>query len=1481
MAQANGPEKPAMTGAVLVVGGGIAGIEASLTLAESGYRVYLVERSPSLGGTMARLDKTFPTNDCSMCILSPKLVACGRHLNIQCLTQADVTKVTGEAGNYHVTVTQRPRFVDPSTCTGCGDCAKVCPVTRPDEFNAGLAERKAIYRPFPQAYPNAFTVDKRVRGPCATACPGGINIQGFVALIAARKFSEALALIRSSIPFPSVCGRVCHHPCETVCKRGAYDQPLAVMALKRFVADRCGEDDLHLPPRENPKPYRIAIIGAGPAGLSAAFELARRGYPVDVFEALPEPGGMLIAGIPEYRLPRDVVRREIDRIVRMGVKIWTNTRLGRDITLEGLRQEGYQAILLAIGAHQPMRLGIPGEELEGVLDAVRFLRHVNLGEFVPLGRRVVVVGGGNAAMDAARVARRFGDTEVTILYRRTRRDMPANPEEVEEALREGIRIEFLVAPLRAIGENGRLRALVCQRMQQGAPDASGRRRPIPIPGSTFDVPVDTLIPAISQSLAIEGVSGLELNESGFIRTVPGSSATPLPGVFACGDAVLGPSTVIDCIAAGKEAAADIHAALSGTPRSRDERPNVALPPQRFPPFVPPRQRVEIPRACVTERIYNFDEIERGLSEEEAVAEAQRCLACGVCCECLQCVSACRAGAVVHHQADRQVELHVGALILAPGFGEFDPSRKASLGYGRCRNVVTSMEWERILSASGPFGGHVMRPSDHRPVRRLAFIQCVGSRDMSCGNSFCSSVCCMYAVKEAVIAREHARDVTATLFYIDTRAHGKDFDKYIERAQRDYGVVFMRSRVHAVEEATNGELVVRYETEEGKAGEARFDLVVLSIGLEPGRDFQPLAETIGAERNVYGFFRTPSLAPLDTSRPGVFVCGAASGPKDIPETVVQANAAAARVGMLLGTVRGTLTRAKEYPPERDVSFVGPRIGVFVCHCGINIGGVVDVPRVVAYARTLPHVVYAEENVYTCSQDTQDRIKALIAEKNVNRVVVASCSPRTHEALFQETLREAGINPHLFEMANIRDQCSWVHMEEREAATEKAKDLVRMAVAKVRWAVPLRTVLLDVQRSALVVGGGVSGMTAALSLADQGFDVTLVEKTDRLGGHALRLTRTHDGQSVLPALRTLVDRIRAHPRIQVFLETRLTGVSGFVGNYVTTLETRRKRVPVLIRHGVAILATGGQESRPVEYGYGRRKHVFTQLELEAKLASRRTRVPRNIVMIQCVGSREPEHPYCSRICCGTAVKNALHILERNPKATVSILYRDIRTYGFKETLYTTARERGVRFIRYLPERKPVVLGQSRDACSIRVYDSLLGRELVLPADWLVLSSRIDPNPDHATLAPLFKVALNAEGFFLEAHAKLRPVDFATDGVFLCGLAHYPKDLAECVAQALAAAGRAATILSKEKIESEPRVSHIREDLCVGCGACVPVCAYKAIELDPVARVARIHEAVCKGCGACAATCRCGALDVRGFRDNQILEALNVAVLEETMA
>ncbi|MCL6610712.1 MAG: FAD-dependent oxidoreductase [Peptococcaceae bacterium] len=996
-------KKPDKVGAVLVLGSGIAGIQASLDLAESGYYVYLVEKKPAIGGVMPMLDKTFPTNDCSMCILSPKLVECGRHLNIETMTNSELVDLKGDPGNFTATILKKARYVDPEKCTGCGSCAEACPVKVRDEFNQNLGLRKAIYKLYAQAYPNAYAID-----------------------------------------------------------------PKRCLNLKK-------------------------------------------------------------------------------------------------------------------------------------------------------------------------------------------------------------------------------------------PDSCGK-----------------------------------------------------------------------------------------------------------------------------------------------------------------CVEACQANAIDHSMQNETVELNVGSVILAPGFDAFQPQELFYYGYGKLRNVLTSLEFERILSASGPFGGHLVRPSDKKEPRKIAWIQCVGSRNCRLEHGYCSSVCCMYAIKEAVIAKEHTPyELDTAVFFMDMRTYGKEFEKYYDRARYEHGVRFIRSRIYEVTEATDGSgnLNIRYANEDGSISTEEFDLVVLSIGLEPSGDMVELASKLGVDLNRFNFAEPPSLTGVGTNRPGIYVAGAFSGPRDIPETVMQASAAAADSSVILSGARGTLVKKKEYPPEKDVAGEIIRTGVFVCHCGINIGSVVRVPEVVEFARTLPGVVYADEKLYACSQDTAGQIKEAIEKYGLNRIVVASCSPRTHEPMFQETLKEAGLNPNLFEMANIRDQCSWVHQSEPEKATEKAKDLVKMAVYKAALLEPIQGISLGMNHDALVIGGGVSGMNAALNMADQGYQVYLVEKSDRLGGIANRIRFGMKGEDVQAYLADLTSRVKSNERIKVRTGAEIAEVHGFVGNFVTKLSTGEE-----IQHGVTIIATGGDEYKPKEYLYGQNDRVKTLLELESDLAEGRLAGARNIVFIQCVGSREPDRPYCSRICCTKSIKQALKIKEANPDANVFILYRDIRTYGFYEELYTEARRKGVIFIRYAVDNKPVVEAGG-DKVKVTVTDHVLGVPVVIDADVVGLAAAIVP-AENSQLSKFFKVPLNQEGFFLEAHLKLRPVDFGTDGVFMCGLAHGPKNLEENIAQAKAAVARACTVLAKESIAVEGKCAVVNKKKCAGCGVCESVCPAKAIAVDQAEKVAVVNEALCKGCGACSSSCRCGALNIKGCTNEQIM-------------
>lgn len=990
-------------GAVLVVGAGIAGIQASLDLAEAGYYVYLVDKAPAIGGVMPMLDKTFPTNDCSMCILSPKLVECGRHLNIEILNGSELVDLQGEEGNFQATVKKYARCVDLTRCTGCGLCAEECPQDVDDEFNQGLSQRKAIYKLYAQAYPNAYAIDK-----------------------------------------------------------------------------------------------------------------------------------------------------------------------------------------------------------------------------------------------------------------------------------------------------------------------------------------------------------------------------------------------------------------------------------------------------------------------------ENCLECGACEE------ACQAGAIDHSMEDEVLNLNVGAVILCPGFAKFDASELDYYGYRRHANVITSLEFERILSASGPFGGHLIRPSDHQELKKVAWIQCVGSRNVRNELGYCSSVCCMYAIKEAVIAKEHsAGQLETTIFFMDMRTYGKDFEKYYVRAEQEHGVKFTRSRIYGVEGAPDGsgDLMVKYAREDGSVGVDHFDLVVLSIGLK-SPEFSSQAQKLGLALNEFNFCEPNPLTGVSTVRPGVYVAGAFRGPCDIPETVMQASAAAGEAQVALCGVRGTLVKAKEYPEERNVLGEPTRIGVFICHCGINIGSVVNVPEVVGYAKTLPNVVFAMENLYSCSQDAQNIIRQAIVEHDLNRVVVASCTPRTHEPLFQETLREAGLNSHLFEMANIRDQCSWVHMNEPARATAKAKDLVKMAVSKASLLEPIMQSSLGMSHSVLVIGGGISGLTSALELAGQGYQVHLVEKENFLGGLATRIKEGMRGEDIPAYLAGVILQVKTHPLIKVHQGCEIENVSGFVGNFVTSLSTGEE-----IQHGAAVIATGAKEYQPVEYSYGQSERVMTFLELGEAMAGGDPRISqaKSIVLIQCVGSREEGRMYCSRICCTKAVKTALKLKDMNPGVAVYVLYRDMRTYAFYEEYYQQARERGVIFIRYNPDQKPVVevTGQG---LTVAVTDHILNLPMTIQTDLVGLATAIIPSAENARLSQLFKVPLTEDGFFLEAHMKLRPVDSSNDGVFICGLAHGPKNLEENICQAKAAAARASTILAKEVVIIEGKCAYVNKRKCTACGLCEAVCPAKAVAVDTAEKVAKVNEALCKGCGACASSCRCGAINIKGFTDDQIMAMVN---------
>ena len=1459
-------------GAVLVQGGGIAGVQASLDLANSGFKVYLVERSAAIGGMMARLDKTFPTGDCATCIVSPKLVECARNRNIEILTLSEVTNLKGEPGRFKATVKIHPRYIDEQKCNACGDCTQACPADIPDPFDSNLGTRKAVAKHYAQAVPNVFSILKEGHAPCKTTCPANINVQGYIQLIKKKEYLKAVEMIRRRNPLSAICGRVCTHPCEDACTRRDLDEPVAVRLLKRFASDKEMEmiesGELALPEEKSPAPdaKKVAVIGAGPAGLTLASDLADSGFAVTIYEALPAAGGMLRWGIPEYRLPKKVLEYEIELIRRKGVRFVLSCRVGADISIEKIRSEN-DAVFIGVGVHKSRMLGVEGESLTDVLHGIEFLRRAGSADDKPkVRKKVVVIGGGNVAVDVARTALRLGADSVEMVALEQRNEMPAYPEEIEATLTEGIKIRNGWGPRKILGE-GSVAGIELKRCAQVF-DEEGYFNPVYDENDRISIDADQVIIAIGQKNDDAFLQHVGAHtERGSFKADPVSLQTSIEGVFAGGDTVSGPASIIEAVAAGKRAAESIERYLKGQDlrASRFDETIKPVPQELLPSTkdVDKKPRIASSELSIQERIGNFDEVEIGFSEEEAIAEAERCLNCALCSECEECVLACGQNAIDHHMTERTVEMDIGSVILAPGFEEFDASRKGEFGYGRYPNVVTSVQFERMLSAAGPFEGHVVRLTDGREAKRIAWIQCVGSRDAACGNEYCSSICCMATTKQAMVAMDHIPGLEATIFYMDIRAHGKDFDQYYERAKSNDNIHYIKSiPSRIVQMPGTRDLRVRYVGEDNQLREQQFDLVVLSVGMEPAASVSDITSRLGIELNEFGFCATDRLLPLETSRSGVFVAGAFQEPKDIPETVTQASGAAARAMELLAPARNTLVTKKVYPDEHDITDEEPRIGVFICHCGINIASVVDVERVTESVANEPDVIMATHTMFTCSDTSLVNVKDMIREHRLNRIVVASCTPRTHEPLFRETLREVGLNQYLFELANIRDQCSWVHSSEPQAATEKAIELVKMSIARARLLEPLEGTSLEVDQSALVIGGGLSGMTAALSLADQGFKVHLVEQTNTLGGHLAEIYRTLEHNNISDFTSELIKRIESHSNINLYTETEISAISGHIGKFQTTISANSRKTE--ISSGVIIVATGAEQAETSEFLYGQSDAVMTQVEL-AKFLHEKTfnAEGRNIVMIQCVGSRNDEHPYCSRICCSVAVKNALAIKEQYPDSNVFVLYRDVRTYGFRETYYQKAREAGVLFIRYDKDDPPVVSDENGLIVKLKSPD--FPEPIAIEADNVILSTGVEANPDNKRLSDMLKVPLNSDGFYVEAHMKLRPVDFATEGIFLCGLAHSPKCIDENISQAKAAAAHAATVLSKTHLDVSAQVSYVEQDKCISCMTCVTVCPYSAPFCNQDGK-GQIEAAKCMGCGICASECPARAIQLAHFEADQ---------------
>ncbi len=1376
----------------------------------------------------------------------------------------------GEEGNFKATVRQYPRYVDRSKCTSCGECAKVCPIEVKDQYNLGLNNRKATYKLYPQAIPGAYAIEKRGTAPCKATCPAHVSIQGYIALINQGRYREALELFKEEHPFPGICGRVCHHPCEGVCSRNEVDEALAIRYLHRFLADEDrGSLERYIPEVGEEREEKVAVIGSGPGGLSCAYFLRRRGYRVTVFERLPVAGGMMAVGIPAYRLPREILEDEIEVIRKMGVEIRTNVTFGKDITLDSLKADGYKAVFLAIGLHRSRALNVPNEGLEQVLKGVDFLRDAALNREVSLGREVVVIGGGNVAIDVALTALRKGAGHVKLVCLEQRHEMPAWEYEIEEALEEGVEIINGWGPKRFLEEDGRLVGIEFKRCTSVF-DEQKRFNPQYDESELMTIRCDSSIVAIGQAADLTGLSeqGIPITARGGIEGDPVTLQTSLGWVFAGGDVFYGPRSVVEAVESGKEAAESIHRYLNNLDLKEGRKKDWS--------YVKPdtreevkKKRVDMRKLSLEERRGNFQEIALGYTEEEARKEAERCLKCGICSECYQCVKACLAGAINHGDSSIERTLTVGSIILALGGDTYDPTPMEDTHLYKVHpNVVTSIEFERILSASGPTMGHLVRPSDGKEPRKIAWIQCIGSRDINRSeNGYCSYMCCMYAIKEAVIAKEHSKEhLDTAIFFMDMRAFGKDYEKYYRRAEEEYGVRFIRSRVHSIE-AIKGtdDLLLRYVTEQGRLMEETFDMVVLSVGIKSSKAVSDLCKNLGIDQEFDGFVSTPTFMPVKTSRPGIYVCGIVQSPKDIPSSVADGSAAACAAAGVTRDARWSNTKTRPLVEELDVSKEEPRIGVFVCKCGINIAGVVDVPEVAEYASRLPHVKVAEYNLFTCSQDTQERIKEIIKEHRLNRVVVASCSPRTHEPLFMETLEACGLNKYLFEMANIRDQCSWVHGAMPQEATLKAKDLVRMAVARAALLKPLKEHKVDVIKRGLVIGGGVAGMNAALGLAEQGFETLLIERDKELGGFARHLTKTIQGDDIQGYINQLSSQVLNHPRIEVRLNTMVVSTLGVQGNYTTEIEDTRTKERSVVRHGTIILATGAHEYRPKEFMYGEDPRVMTQVMFSRLLEGKNIEDIGRVVMIQCVGSRNQENPNCSRVCCQSAIKNAIHIKELYPNAEVIILYRDIRTYGRLEYYYEKARKLGVLFSRFDPETPPEVTVKDKKLWVTSV-DAILNRPVTYSPDYLVLSAGIVAN-ETEELSKILKVARNADGYFLEAHAKLRPVDMASDGVFLCGTAHSPMLISEAVNQAMAASARAATLLAKDYITMPGVVAEVTPDFCASCLVCVRSCPYGVPKMGPEGK-SEISPALCHGCGVCVAECPAKAITLKWYEDDQII-------------
>jgi heterodisulfide reductase subunit A-like polyferredoxin len=1277
-------------GAALVIGGGISGMQAALDLADAGIKAYLIEKRGYVGGNMAKLDKTFPTNDCAMCTINPRLVSIAKHENVKMIFGADLHELTGEKGNFTAKIKQKARYINNDRCTGCSLCAEVCPVSIDSDYEFGLAKKKAAYKDYPQAVPSTYAIEKRNPAPCKKFCPYDISVQGIIALASQGQYKEAYDLILNSMPLPGFCFELCSNPCETKCRKGAFDSVIQIRALKKYLKSLFDGKDHEVEKIEKLKQEKkVAVIGSASTGIFAAFKLKADGYDVDVISKSDSFMDDILADSAFDENAKSILQADIENL-----KKEFSVNVKSDIDPEKLLTQGYDYVVV---------------------------------------------------------------TEDLGSYKTDDPDYKTDNEKIFSTVKSSSE--------RAIWPEGSSGSL--SDAQEG-----------------FNVAL-----SVVRNTQDRQVEDKKLTNKAEVKPAGGDLAS-------------------------------------------------------------------------------YD-------EESAKEESLRCLNCAICSECNECLKVCKVYAIEHDMPKEVIEeLKVGSVVVSSGFDLYDADKKKEFGHERFDNVLSSLEFERMLNASGPFKGHIQRISDGKDPKKIAWIQCVGSREEE--NPFCSAVCCMYATKETIIAKDHIPDLECHIFYIDIRAFSKGFEEYYNRA-KSIGVKYTRCRPSELkEDPITKNVIIKYQNEEtGYITFEEFDMVVLSCGIQPQREAKILSKKLGIDVNELGFVKSEKYTPLETSVDGIYACGMVLEPKDIPDSVTQASGAATKALVALSEVKGQLITKKEYPPERDVSAEEPRIGVFVCHCGRNISGVIDTTAVADFAAGLKNVVYTTEALYACASDAQEVIKEAMIREGLNRVVIAACTPRTHEPLFQDMLQEGGINPFYFELANIRDQCSWVHQSEPEAATEKAKKIVKMSVDRTRLLKPLYKEEYGLNHTALVIGGGVAGMNGAINFANQGYKVNLIELSDSLGGNAKNIHYTVEGADPKEYLNNLIKRVEDSDNINIRFNTEVTNTSGYLGNFVVEVASSGGDKED-IDAGVILVAVGGSEYQGEDYQFGSDGRVITQRELESRIATDKTKLEgaNTFVMIQCVGSRNEEFAGCSRICCTNAVKNAIKIKETTPEKNVYVLYRDIRTYGFREQYYTKARELGVIFMRF-DENEPPQVNSEKDL-SVTVKDQMLGQNINIKTDLVVLSMGVRPAPDSEKLSKVLKIPLDSLGFFLEAHMKLRPVEFGADGIYLAGLAHFPKFIDESISQASAAVAKGTSILAKETLSLGGIISVVDTERCVACLTCVRMCPYNVPRI--IDGVANILPSQCQGCGICASECPAKAIQLQHYTDEQMIAKCEGFILEE---